>query len=638
MSFAPAIGRLAGQFLAAFALSAALVPVCRMLSRKYGKVAHPREDRWHRRPVALFGGVAMGVTLLACALVFGLYRDVPVLLICATLSFVVGLVDDFITLKPSTKLIAQIAIASAVLFFGYRLFWVRSITADSLLTLVWVVGVTNAFNLLDNMDGLCAGIAMIVTATLLFDLAPRGGVGAGLALPEAQYLAMLGGATAGFLIYNLYPASIFMGDSGAFLIGFSLAALTLTHAHEAAPRSNLLSVVAVPVLVLLIPIFDSTFVSVVRVLSGRSVAVGGRDHSSHRLVAIGLSERKAVMVLWLLAAVGGAIAIAMSYISQSWSVLIGLVFVLTMVIIAIYLARIRVYEGDDARMLREGTVTPLVVEFMYKRRVAEVLLDFSLVVIAYYAAYKFRFEGEDFLKNFGSFRNSLPVILTTQMIAFFGVGVYRGVWRYFGLSDTIVVAKGVFIGTAIAQLVVLYSPWFIGYSRTVFAIYAVLLVGFVTLSRASFLLIGEFVNRQRHASRRAIIYGAGDAGALAVRELLRSRDEMIRILGFVDDDPQKRGTRVRGYRVIGDVQTLMQSIAEGQVDAIIVSSRSIPEETVRAVAASGARHGVSVTRLRVGLEEVMFSAHDDAEGVQAAQGGGKSLPFPAPGERRPRQK
>jgi UDP-GlcNAc:undecaprenyl-phosphate GlcNAc-1-phosphate transferase len=637
MNLAPAVLRLSGQFLAAFALSSALVPVCRALSRKYGKVAHPREDRWHRRPVALFGGVAMGVTLVVCAFAFGLYRDVPVLLTCATMAFIVGLVDDFLTLKPSTKLIAQITIASTVLFFGYRLFWIGSITADSLLTLVWVVGVTNAFNLLDNMDGLCAGISLIVSATLLFDLVPRGAAGVGIALPEAQYLAMLGGATAGFLIYNLHPASIFMGDSGAFLIGFSLAALTLTHAHEAARRSNLLSVVAVPVLVLLIPIFDSTFVTVVRVLSGRSVAVGGRDHSSHRLVAIGLSERKAVIVLWLLAAIGGAIAITMTYISLSWSVLIGVVFVLMMVLIAIYLARIRVYEGEDARLLREGTVTPLVVEFMYKRRVAEVLLDFSLIVIAYYAAYRFRFEGEEFMKNFGSFRNSLPVVLTTQMIAFFGVGVYRGVWRYFGLSDAVVIAKGVFIGTAVAQLLVLYSPWFIGYSRTVFAIYAVLLVGFVTLSRASFLLIGEFVNQQRRASRRAIVYGAGDAGALAVRELLKSREETVRIVGFVDDDPQKRGTRVRGYRVIGDIATLIQSIAEGQVDSVIVSSRSIPEDTVRAVAAAGARHGVGVTRLRVGLEQVTFS-EDDAEIVQAVQGGGKSLPFPSPGDRRPRQK
>jgi UDP-GlcNAc:undecaprenyl-phosphate GlcNAc-1-phosphate transferase len=631
MTFAPSIWRLGEQFLAAFAISAALVPVCRALSRRYGKVAQPREDRWHRRPVALFGGVAMGVTLVGCAVAFGLYRDVPVLLTCATLAFVVGLVDDFLALKPSTKLIAQIAIASAVLFFGYRLFWVRSITLDSLLTLVWIVGVTNAFNLLDNMDGLCAGIALIVGASLMVDLVPRGG--AALVLPEAQYLAILGGATAGFLIYNLHPASIFMGDSGAFLIGFSLSALTLTNAREAAHRSNLLSVVAVPVLVLLIPIFDSTFVTVVRVLSGRSVAVGGRDHSSHRLVAIGLSERKAVIVLWLLAAVGGAIAIAMSYISQSWSVLIGFVFALTMLIIAIYLARIRVYEGDDARLLREGTVTPLVVDFMYKRRVAEVLLDFSLVVVAYYAAYKFRFEGEEFPKNFLSFKNSLPVVLTSQMIAFFGVGVYRGVWRYFGLSDTVVIVKGVLIGTAVAQLVVLYSPWFIGYSRTVFAIYAVLLIGFVTLTRASFLLIGEFVHRQRRASQRAIIYGAGDAGALAVRELLKRRDETIRILGFADDDPQKRGTRVRGYRVIGDVEMLIQSIAEGQVDSVIVSSRSIPEESVRAVAAAGAQHGVSVTRLRVGLEEITFGRDDIA---QAAQGG-KSLPFPPPGERRPKQ-
>jgi UDP-GlcNAc:undecaprenyl-phosphate GlcNAc-1-phosphate transferase len=626
-------GHLGGLFVSAFAISAALVPVCRALSRRFGRVAQPREDRWHRRPVALFGGVAMGVTLAICAVAFSLYREVPVLLICALVAFVVGLVDDFLTLKPSTKLIAQIGIASALLFFGYRLFWFHSITLDTLLTLVWVVGVTNAFNLLDNMDGLCAGTTLVVGASLLFDLASRSA--GGTVLPEAQYLAILTGATAGFLVYNFPPASIFMGDSGALLLGFSFSALTLTSAHEAARRSNFLPVVAGPVLVLLIPIFDTTLVTVLRTLSGRSASTGGRDHSSHRLVAMGLSERAAVMVLWLLAAVGGLIAILMNHISQSWSVLVVITFVLAMILIAVYLARIRVYEGDDAKVLREGTVTPLVVDFMYKRRVAEVLLDFVLVVTAYYAAYKFRFEGEEFPKNFGSFKNSLPVVVTAQMIAFFSVGVYRGVWRYFGLNDTVVIVKGVFIGTVVAQVVVLYSPWFIGYSRTVFAIYAVLLIGLVAVSRASFLLLGEFIHRQRDASQRVIIYGAGDAGTLAVRELQTRRDQAIRILGFIDDDVRKLGIRVQGYRVMGDLETLLQTIAEGQVNLVIVSSRSIADASVRRVAAAGAEHKVTVTRLRVGLEEVVSAGDEQYDGPTAAQGG-RSLPFPPPDQRRTR--
>ena len=126
------------------------------------------------------------------------------------------------------------------------------------------------------------------------------------AAPEMTLLATLAGAAAGFLVFNFPPASIFMGDSGALLLGFSLAALTLGQEGVRASRSDVLSVIAGPVFVLLIPIFDTTLVTVARLLSGRSPAKGGRDHSSHRLVAIGLSERDAVLVLWALASLGGA--------------------------------------------------------------------------------------------------------------------------------------------------------------------------------------------------------------------------------------------------------------------------------------------------------------------------------------------
>jgi UDP-GlcNAc:undecaprenyl-phosphate GlcNAc-1-phosphate transferase len=214
---------------------------------------------------------------------FGLVTQVPVLLACALLMFLTGLIDDLINLKPSTKLIVQIALGAILLFFNYRLNWIQSVTLDSLLTLVWVVGMTNAFNLLDNMDGLCAGVALIVGAALLIDLLPGS---SGTAFADVRYLALLLGATGGFRAYNINPASIFMGDSGSLLLGFSFAAVTLSSSHEGAGRSDILSIVAAPLLVLMIPIFDTTLVTLSRLLSGRSAAQGGRDHSSHRLVAI----------------------------------------------------------------------------------------------------------------------------------------------------------------------------------------------------------------------------------------------------------------------------------------------------------------------------------------------------------------
>src|SRR5437870_2243428 len=148
----------AAAFLTAFALSLILVPVFRRIALRAGLVAHPKNDRWHRRPTALLGGAAIAAALFGALAATGALRQQPVLLVCAGLIFALGLTDDLISLKPSTKLVAQIALASVFLGFGQRLNWTSSITLDSVLTIVWIVGVTNAFNLLDNMDGLCAGI------------------------------------------------------------------------------------------------------------------------------------------------------------------------------------------------------------------------------------------------------------------------------------------------------------------------------------------------------------------------------------------------------------------------------------------------------------------------------------------------
>src|SRR5260221_9458947 len=156
-------------FLAALALSLAVVPVCRFGALRLGFVARPREDRWHGGQVAMFGGVGIAVVFFACIVVFGVAARLPVLAITAAIMFLTGLADDILSLKPSTKLIAQIALASTLLFFDYRLNWLQSTTFDALLTLFWVVGLTNAFNLIDNMDGLCAGIAIIVGAALVID-------------------------------------------------------------------------------------------------------------------------------------------------------------------------------------------------------------------------------------------------------------------------------------------------------------------------------------------------------------------------------------------------------------------------------------------------------------------------------------
>ena len=591
-------------FLLALALSLVVVPLCRLAAVRLGFVARPRADRWHKRPVALFGGVGIAIVLFMCAAALGVARQQPVLVLTAAAVFIVGLIDDVLSLKPATKLIAQIGLASALLVFGYRLNWLESTTLDILLTLVWVVGMTNAFNLLDNMDGLCGGIAMIVGAALMVDLLP--GAAGTLMFSQARYLAILLGATGGFLVYNMHPASIFLGDSGSLLLGFSFAAVTLSSGRPTPGRSDVLSIVAAPVLVLLIPIFDTTLVTLSRWFSGRRASQGGRDHSSHRLVAIGLSERRAVALLWMLAAVGGGLGVALDRFHTSYTTLAAaLAFVVGMVLFAAYLAGIRVYDDNDARV-QQGSLTPIVVDFMYKRRVAEVLLDFCLVTLCYYLAYRLRFEDpEEFMKNFQMFTSSLPIVVTAQLGAFFMVGVYRGAWRHFGMMDTLVIARGVFFGTCAAVLTILFIPYFLTYSRTSFAIYAVLLAVTVTLSRASFRLVGELLQRQRQSGRRIAIYGAGDAAGLVLRELLARDAESVRIVGFIDDDPRKAGIRVMGYAVLGGYSALAVLVKAASVDAVVISARSVPPERLNNLQVLCAGASVGLTRLRVDLESLV---------------------------------
>ena len=589
-------------FGVAFATSLALVPVCRAAARRFGYTAAPRQDRWHQRPTALMGGVAIALTVLLAHLAVAGPSVLPVVVAGTFLMFVVGLVDDLITLKPYSKLVGEIAIASVFVFFGYRLGWTESITVDTMLTMLWIVGLTNALNLLDNMDGLCGGIALIAGSALLVTFVMDGS-----RVAEARYLALLLGATAGFLVYNFHPASIFMGDSGALFLGMNLAVLTLASPAHADGTANLISIIVAPLLVLLVPIFDTTLVTVSRLLSGRSAAQGGRDHSSHRLVAIGLSERRAVTVLWALAALGGLLAISIARWQNDWPSLMAAIFVLGMIIFAVYLAHVRVYEDADA-LVEQGRITPFVTQFMYKRRVAEVLLDVCLVAIAYYSAYRLRFEGAEFAPFFPSFSQSLPLVVGVQMVTLFAVGAYRGVWRLFGLMDAVTFAKGVFFGTLTSVFLIVYLYRFENYSRGVFVIYGALLLLLLGGSRASFRLISEFAHRRRQGGQRLIIYGSGDGAATAVRELLGRTGQGYRMLGFIVDDPNMSRVRMQGYPVLGNYDALVSLVSNSAVDIVVITAHLMDAERLESLQRLCTQHNVSLARLHFKLDELVAAS------------------------------
>jgi UDP-GlcNAc:undecaprenyl-phosphate GlcNAc-1-phosphate transferase len=597
------VPRLVVQFILALVASTVLTALCRTISRRTGYVATPKEDRWHRRPTALFGGVAISLATVALGATIHPIAEVWPLLMSGALMAAFGFVDDLLGLKASTKLIAQVLVASALLFFGYRLHATISMIGDAMLTLFWIVAITNAFNLLDNMDGLCGGIATIAGVFLFAALASDG---AG-AKPLVEYVVTLLGATIGFLVFNVHPASIFMGDTGSLFLGVNFAALTVAARPEMAGRSGLLSVMAVPVLLLMIPIFDTALVTALRVLSGRPPSVGGRDHTSHRLVAIGLSERTAVTVLWTLAAGGGVIALLLQRSDPSWGLITGLGFFLALVLFAVYLARIRVYEDPDPSVIQTDALTPLVTNFMYKRRVAEVLLDCCLIPLAYYTSYRLRFEGDLLGVNYRYFIQSLPIILAVQLLALFVVGGYRGAWRHFGMMDAVVFGKAIVLGTTGALLAIVYIYRFEHYSRSVFVIYAALLMLLLSGSRASFRLVGEFVDRRREGGKRCLIYGTSGVALSTIRDAFGG-ETALRILGFVDDDPRQHNMRVQGYPVVGDYNALVEMVDAGELDCVVINGSGVDETRLRDLEEACRDRHVSLLRLQINLKPLTPAA------------------------------
>ena len=573
------------------ALSATLV--CERLAHRAGLVVEPRSDRWHRRPVALLGGVAIMLGVLpALALVGELRGRLTALTVVSLAMGAVGLVDDVRSLRPPVKLVAQIALAAVLAQLGFVLRLTGVPVLDMLLTLFWLVGVTNAFNLLDNMDGLAAGMAVIAGVFRLVLFLLDGNVAA------ATMTAGFVGAVAGFLVRNAPPARIFMGDAGSLFLGFFLGGLCLV-VDAAYYSRGMTAVLAVPVLLVLIPIFDTTFVTITRLLRGQPVSQGGRDHTSHRLVALGGSERRALAVLFGLSIVGGGVALLTYRADFGTAVVLLPLLLVGLALLGVHLSRVEIARAATAPPGRAAVW--VVRDFPYKRQMASVVLDTVLIVVAYYAAYVLRFE-DAFVANRPMLMRTLAPVLVCQLAGLALSGAYRGLWRYTGLADMLRLTRGITIGTMAAVLYLLFTTRFIGLSRAVFVLNWLLLVALVGASRASFRLLGEALRAPRAGARPVLVYGAGDGGELALRELRNNPALGREAVGFIDDDRTKAGTRIHGVPVLGPLDDLDALIRAHPVAEVVVASSKIPVERLHRLETTCVAHGVVVVRASVRLE------------------------------------
>lgn len=542
-----------------------------------------------------------------------------------------GVVDDLRGLGPFAKLALQVVAGVLVLAGGYGI-WVVSnpfggepIALGWLgvpVTLLWVIGITNAFNLIDGLDGLAAGVGLIACATIFAISLTADRV-------EAAVVAVaLAGALAGFLYHNFHPATVFLGDSGALFIGFVLAVLSIQGAHKGATAV----IVAAPILALGLPIADTLLAMVRRVLGALSVVrvdpnrneyrflvVGSasvvradRDHIHHRLLKMGLTYHRAVVVLYGVCVALGALAfLAVTLRGAQLAVLVGL----TALAMFFGLRRLGYREVD---VLRRGTLLPLFDSRVFNRRSFHATVDAGFLALAYGAAVLAASGGLE-LPGVRQYLlwTVLPVV-AIKVGLFMFKGIYYRTYRYTNAGDVLAVVKALVLaeGIAAAAVVLVYGlpPRPVVTLLLDFYFGATLVLG----GRLSFRLLEALKAAPITDARPVLVYGANAGGAALLRETTQNPHLGFRVVGFLDDPPATWRSQVNGVPVLGGLQHLPELVRRHGVEEVILAHHAPQPEQVDAVASACMDLGLTLRRFRFSFEEVGGDAATAATDSAAA--------------------
>jgi len=593
----------------------ALTPATCVLARRIGAIDAPNPRKMHGRPTPRLGGLAVVSALLLTIGSLCLFQlpGYPALSSGLCIALTAGLLpilgvscwDDVRSVRPTVKLAGQIAGAVIAVVAGVRLdhavhLFGQTIPLDGLavpLSILWIVGVTNAFNIVDGLDGLSAGLALISAASLAT-------VAALTTNPEIALVSLVVlGAVAGFLPYNTHPARVFLGDCGATAVGFYLACLAL-------PGGSTLSsgmAVLVPLLVMGVPVAD-TIVSIlrrfIRALQQGTVPAlfqADSEHIHHRLVRLGLDHRRAVLVLYAAGVVAAGSGIVSLFMTERNAGIL-----LATLIAAGFIGVSRLGYHEFA-ILRRGIVLKVSDRAAIKSGHFRVFVDMGLVMFAFYGAVALKYDDWDLDAHRILFQNSLVILLPVNVAVFWVLRLYRRSWRFARIDDVIGVNGAVAVASAVGLVLVrLFDNSAV--SVNLFAMYTLLLILGMNAGRSSFRVAAYLKRANRAHGRRVAIYGAGARGVTALREMQTNEALDLLPVGFVDDDRSKAGRRVDGLRVLGDVTELSRLIREYRLGAFVLASDKITTEHIVTAMHACDAAGIALLQFDIGVRSVSSRA------------------------------
>ena len=599
--------------LIAALISALLTPVVRRLSLRVGAIDRPDPRKIHSTPVPRLGGLAVVVSVVV---VLGVVRliersgfETPLegsdfflaVGLGAIPVFFISVWDDIRPLRPAPKFAAQFAGACIAIAMGVRLgpdvhLFGTAIHLGWLaipIAILWIVGITNAFNLVDGLDGLSAGLAMISAISLA-------GVSALVGMSGlASAAIILAGALLGFLRYNMYPARIFLGDTGSCTVGFYLACLTLQGSSVMTAGLAVL----LPMVVLGLPLAE-TLISMMRRslrrMSGKdssSIFEADREHIHHRLLALGLDHRRAVLTLYGVGLTLAAFGFASLYVNHD-----GAALLLLTLLIAAFIG-VKRLGYDEFALLRRGVVLRVYDAPVLKAALFTVFVDITLVILAVYGAIVVKYDDWSLSrqKPLADFMVTVFPLLT--LLVFYAFRMYRESWRQASMEDLLRSSWAV-LTAAVAGAVICWISLDEMPALTFFVIYALLLLALVNGARASYRLFFHWSRSASADGAPVVIYGAGRGGSIALRELMSNPLLRMRPIGFLDDDIYKVGKYVNGCPVLGTSTRISKLLARHSISGVIVASEKIPSESIAEVSRQCLRHGVWMRTFQISFVPV----------------------------------
>ena len=609
-------------FLIASSLSWTLSPAIRRTAFHIGAVDFPGERKIHAVPTPRIGGMVIALSIAVTFLAaFGLAHLAPSsfaldlthwwpILAGGGIVFLGGVYDDIRPLPVYGKFLFQAAGALMAIALGVRIDHVSLFGGEVVelgmltlpLTFLWIVGMTNAFNLADGLDGLAVGLGSIAAGTCAALFLLRGDT------QDAIMLIVILGALLGFLPHNFNPARMYLGDSGSLLIGYVLAVTAILGTQKTATALA----VFVPLLVLGLPIIDTLF-SMLRRFKASPGSTGqrknppaswtraftrmfeaDRGHFHHRLMAMGFSHRNTVLALYAVA-LGLSFFALLSVLAEYRNA--GIIIFAAILATAIGIGRLGYQDVD---LLQVGRLLRWYDTCAFDRRFFLGFLDLFLITSAYWATFLLKFYDARLTDELtGWYVNSFSTVLIVQFLCFYLFGLYRGVWRAMGVGDLIKVAVASSAAVAMSYSLVMIGHPPVG--TISFFVIDLLLLGLFAGSIRSVYRVLDFLH-QRSAGHEgtALIYGAGRGGQLVLRELMQNAMLGMRPIGFIDDDPKLRNCTVGGISVLGTSQDVPAILDSHLVTRVLVSSKTIEGDRFREVIQACKERGVII--LVTGLE------------------------------------